>query len=419
MDTVATRRLEQPVVDDGIRWLNFFNGRVLSAEDLRTDHDAIAEARRQLGRGIGAGVVAGLEVSEAILVSSPGAPILTVKKGLAFNEDGQALELRRDITIGLVRVDAPTGGAGADFADCDIVLPGTAGLGVYVLTVGPGAGQGRQAVVAGLGNQPAACNTAYSVEGVRFKLFPVPLEEGDLDEPDLLRNRIAYRMFGFAATERSNAPVDPFGVALAPTLFEAMQTSCFGSTDTPVAVLHWQPVAGIRFVDLWAVRRRPATRAVSSAPGRALGDVTQAGSEAAVLQFQAHLSDLLRSTTVRARDHFEFLPPVGLLPLQTSRHSRGVEGSVFFDGQKTRGPFYVEGSKVDPLLRAGVAYHAIDLSSKELIWLYEIRQNAQAALDNPAVRPALLFTTGFEPYAGNAQFDLARWDFANYALKVT
>jgi hypothetical protein len=43
--TAATRALDQPVVDDGIRWLNFFNGRTLSAEDLRVDHAAIQRSR--------------------------------------------------------------------------------------------------------------------------------------------------------------------------------------------------------------------------------------------------------------------------------------------------------------------------------------------------------------------------------------
>jgi hypothetical protein len=420
MDAVATRRLEQPVVDDGIRWLNFFNGRVLSAEDLRTDHDAIAEARRQLGRGIGAGVVAGLEVSEAILVSSPGSPILTVRKGLAFNEDGQALELRRDVTVGLVRVDAPTGGAGADFANCDVVLPGTAGLGVYVLTVGPAASDVGKAVVAGLGNQPANCNTAYSVEGVRFKLFPVPLEDGDLDEPDLLRNRIAYRMFGAGATERWTAGSEPFNVTPAqPTLFEAMRASCFSKTDVPIALLHWRPVDGIRFIDLWAVRRRPAGAAVASPLASAASDAMAARAEAAVLQFRDHLGDIMRPSSqphhIRAVQQFEHLPPVGILPLRTAAHPRGLDPTYFFDTLTVSGEGHVDAASVDALIRSSVPYGPIDLASGELIWLYRVRQNRQATDVDPSVPVFLVFTTGYVPYAANARFNLAYWDFANYA----
>jgi hypothetical protein len=420
MDATATRHLDQPVVDDGIRWLNFFNGRVLSAEDLRTDHDAIAGARRQLGRGIGAGVVAGLEVSEAILVSTAGAPILTVKAGLAFNDDGQAIELRRDVSIGLVRVDAPTGGEGADFANCDVVLPGTTGLGVYVLTVGPASSDVGKAVVAGLGNSPAACNTAYSVEGVRFKLFPVPLDDGDLDKPDLLRNRIAYRMFGVGVTERSTAALQPFGpVPAEPTLFEAMKASCFGSTDVPIAVLHWKPVDGIRFVDLWAVRRRVAQAAEQSPIAIAMNDALTFSTEAAVLQFRDHLADLIAVSSepnhLRAVQRFEYLPPVGLLPMRTSAHPRGLEHAYFFDTLTVSGEAHIDAAVVDALIRTSATYGPIDLASDEVIWLYRVRQNRQASDVDPTVREFLLFTTGFVPYAANARFNLAYWDFANYA----
>ena len=73
------------------------------------------------------------------------------------------------------------------------------------LTVEPATADAGKAVVAGLGNQAAACNVAYSVEGVRFGLTPVPLLVGEAGVPDLLRNRIAYRMFGAALTDRTGS----------------------------------------------------------------------------------------------------------------------------------------------------------------------------------------------------------------------
>lgn len=418
MDATATRNLEQPVVDDGIRWLNFFNGRVLSAEDLRTDHDAIAEARRQLGRGIGSGIVSGLEVSEAVLVSSAGAPILTVKKGLAFNDDGQALELRRDITVGLVRIDAPTGSAGDDFSNCDVVLPGTTGLGVYVLTVGPASSDAGKAAVAGLGNSPASCNTAYSVEGVRLRLFPVPLEDGDLDEPDLLRNRIAYRMFGGA----DDASItEPFGRRESPsTLFDEMRRSCFESTDVPVALLYWEPVNGVQFVDEWSVRRTAAPSAASAPSRSPLQAARVVQREAAVFQFQAHLRDILRRVArpevLAAEAHFEYLPPVGVLPLGVPP-ARGYGYREFFASQPTRGPSFIEGTHLRGLFLDGLSYAPINLSRGEVIWLYEIRENRQRVegASGPRATPCVVFSTGHLRYRADARFELAYWNYASYA----
>jgi hypothetical protein len=422
MEALATPRvLGQPVIDDGIRWLNFFNGRVLSAEDLRTDHDAIAEARRQLGRAIGDGVATGFTVEEDVLSSTPGGPILTVRSGLAINVDGQALELHRDIRVGLVRVDQPTGGDGSAFTRCDVVLPGTAGLGVYVLTVGPAEADAGKAPVAGLGNQAAGCDTAYSVEGVRFRLFPVPLEDGDLAEPNLLRNRIAYRMFGTRASDRSTLARDPFTAIPSPTtLLEELRAACFGGSDVPLAVLHWKPVDGLRFVDMWPVRRRPAGAGSDLMFPAGVRGALAAADEAVVLQFQDHLASIIRSgvapSLIDATAHFEFLPPVGFVPIGAAR---SVDLSRFFGGIKTRGPFFIEGARVDPLIRGGLPTAPIDIASRELVWLYQVRQNDQAVIAGQVKQSFAMFTSGFVPYGANAQFDLAYWDFANYALKVT
>ena len=89
MSMSGARALDEPVVDDGIRWLNFFNGRALSAEDLRTDHEAIQRSRAQLGRGLGPGLVNGFKVVQAN-ASTVARPVLSVSSGLAFNHDGQA-----------------------------------------------------------------------------------------------------------------------------------------------------------------------------------------------------------------------------------------------------------------------------------------------------------------------------------------
>ena len=62
----------------------------------------------------------------------------------------------------------------------------------------------------------------------------------------------------------------------------------------------------------------------------------------------------------------------------------------------------------------------MDLTSGELLWLYLVRENVQASAGplGTAARPYLVFASGFLPYVANAQYDLSRWGFANYALRL-
>jgi hypothetical protein len=456
----AARALDQPVIEDGIRWLNFFNGRVLSAEDLRVDHEAIHRARQQLGRGLGGGVVAGLGVNEATSSSVP-RPVLSVKPGLAFNAAGDAIEIGREVTVGLVRIDAPTDTAGSTFASCDVVLAGTTGLGAYVLTVGPAdAGQGK-APVAGLGNEAASCNTAYSVEGVRFRLFPVPIESEDVDDADL-RNRLAYRMFGQQDPDRLGFVRDPFAAADAEYgELDALRHACF-ETDVALAIVFWQPGEGLRFIDMWSVRRRATPASPSTSHASPMLDRRLADAEARFLQFEDHVGGLFRAASdpasIVATTGFRFLPPAGIVPLPTP-----TAYATFFRGLKYREPVYIEGAHVPGLLHEALSYPTIDTGSGEALWLYVVRENAQRPRFRPpifdiglgrfdlirevALGPSLgfrgsstaamasaivggprqistqsaltpscvIFTTGHLRYRGDARFDLAYYDFANYA----
>lgn len=456
MDATRTRALDEPVVDDGIRWLNFFNGRALSAEDLRIDHEAIQRSRAQLGRGLGTGIATGFGVGNTFGVSTAARPVLTVEPGLAFNPSGQAIELQRNVTVGLVRIDAPTSEVGSTFEACDVVLAGTTGLGAYILSVGPADASKGTAPVNGLGNEGAACNTAYSVEGVRFRLTPVPIDTGDVDAPDL-RNRLAYRMFGQADPARLARVREPFAASDGPYGdVDNVLGECFAS-DVALAMLFWQPGDGLRFVDKWSVRRRATPPAPSTTHATPQPDRMAADAEARFLQFEDHIGDLGGTLdSIVARDVFRFLPPAGIVPMPTT-----ISYQTFFRGLKVRRPVWIEGAHLEALLRESLAYPAIGADSDEAIWLYVVRENAQrprrrpifdlglgglgsirevalaARLNLSASRVSLggagnvglpagqttvqltpscvIFTTGHMRYRGDARFDLAYYDFANYA----
>src|SRR5262249_31729228 len=117
------------------------------------------------------------------------------------------------------------------------------------------------------------------------------------------------------------------------------------------------------------------------------------------------------------RNYFRYLPPLGILPLASGPSAGGFDELRFFTGLTYRNPVYVEGAKLQPLVRESRAYGPIDLTSGEMFWLYYVRENRQfpaPGVTAPAP-PYVVFVKGHVPYQGNAQFDLAHWDYSNYA----
>src|ERR1051325_1914753 len=107
--------LLNPILESGISSVNFFNGRLLTANDLSREQEANREAARRLGQGIGAGVAYGLEVANA---STKDSPLLTINKGLAIKRRGQTLKLDSDTDISLVRQTTTSDSTNPPFTDC-------------------------------------------------------------------------------------------------------------------------------------------------------------------------------------------------------------------------------------------------------------------------------------------------------------
>ena len=89
--------LDAAVLDDGIENVNFFNGRVLTAEDMRDEQEAGAEHRRRIGRAHGPGVFAGLEAARGDDGRS-----VEVLPGLGVSWLGDVVELAEATTVALV-----------------------------------------------------------------------------------------------------------------------------------------------------------------------------------------------------------------------------------------------------------------------------------------------------------------------------
>ena len=74
-----------------------------------------------------------------------------------------------------------------------------------------------------------------------------------------LRNLIAYKCFGVKST--SKFPVDPFTTNFDKYgLLDSLRPTWLTECEVPLAILYWTLVDGIKFIDLWSVRRRLARR---------------------------------------------------------------------------------------------------------------------------------------------------------------
>lgn len=309
--------------DGALRSPHFFNGRVLSAEDMALEQRAGQLQLHRLAQALGAGVAHGLEVRVASAGRWGKGAVLLVTPGLAFNRRGEAVALAAQTSLALVTDPPAAPSAGRDFRDVSLAplapLPE-----VYLLTAAPQARLDGRVPATSLGAEGRITGTGsgYRLEGVAFRLVPLHLPEGP-GSADTLRNRLAHRCFGTAeaaafppAAARPYAGLEP----LCPELTAA---------DVPLALLCW---AGgrIEWVDAWAVRRRlqPAVDPgwpLNLGPGR-LAEV-----EAMLLQFQAHLADLQAQggcEQVVAVRSFRYLPPLGYLPVGPG----GFRPEVFFLG---------------------------------------------------------------------------------------
>jgi hypothetical protein len=418
-----TNNLLTPILNDRTRSVNFFNGRLLTGEDLTAEQQANRVAHSLLGQAVGSGVAYGLEVTESATLSQVASPVLSVKRGLAINPNGGTLLLDNDTDISLVRPASPTTGGSSVFKECLPMQSGDyiAGAGVYLLTIGPASATQGLAEVSGVSTGVAPCNSKYKADGVQFRLVQLDLTLAELGDVNHLRNLVAYKCFGVADWAADVA--DPFGThsgghGLIDQLCAAQTlTGC----EVPLAVLYWTATDGVVFVDMWAVRRALVSKDLLDtwAPGAGRRRVVEG--LAMFLQFEAQVDDLIDANssqsvlgTIDATQYFQFLPPAGILRM-AGVAALGFDPAKFFASKTYRGPLFIEGAKVGPLVHTSFAYPPVDLTNPEMVWLYWVRENLEPGVQpSPTTQPYLIFTNGHVPFQALAQFDLNYWNYANF-----
>ena len=425
MSTADVLQLQQPLTDGGIRSVNFFNGRLLASKDLSREQAARRESDWRLGLAVGDGVAFGFEVDQDKSLSTPSAPVLSVKAGLAINRKGQTLRLTDDTRVALTRRFEAVGTT-CLFSDCVPLGGGTyvAGAGVYVLTVAPAESSEGRAMTNGTDPTNVRCNTDATVEAVQFRLLTVkPSLYIGLDAAsDAFRNRLAYLCFGTANRHAwlgnlFGPDIDGYG------LLDGMRSSS-GLTDfdVPLALIFMAGSGTVKFIDRWAVRRTPSGTPETPQWLPLTSRRRLAEGQAMFMQFQEQIASLRTGSgdlgSVTASSRFALLPPVGVIPVSPEVDATDALATKFFAGLTYRSPVFINVARLETLIRQSLTYPPIDVTSGEMMWLYRVRENAMAAEFSSGARPQRLvvFASGHLPYVGDAQFDLAYWNYSNYAL---
>jgi hypothetical protein len=383
---MSSTELLQPILDGGIRSVKFFNGRLLSGEDMSDEQAANHEGRDRLGQAMGEGVAFGLEVSEAAGLSKRDAPVLTINAGMAVNRQGQTLKLAAANSVSLIRqtvadTSAPSGAIFKDRQQTQVQSSVyIAGAGVYLLTIAPAEGSAGRAPVSGLGNTAITCNARYTVEGVKFRLLQLNISNADLSNPALLRNRVAYKCFGTSiiANDSFTQQASAYG------LLETLRPNSLTDYDVPLALIYWTASGGITFLDQWAARRRLTRHAASDRLAHFLGDRRASETEAMLLQFDEHIQDIAArekkevTRKMAASERFEFLPPAGIVPISNGPALPGFNSEFFFHDIASGSQPVINASLLRTVFHEALNYEPVDLGNKQQVRLFVIRGNANA-----------------------------------------
>jgi hypothetical protein len=339
----------------GLQSPHYFNGRLLSAEDLQASQMAVLARQNWLGQANGYGVIEGLMVTQIGEIS------VQITAGLALNQQGQVVRLPSDIILPLLSQTTrrePVND-GTSFMPCNIACRGStqaSPAGCYLLTALPVSHLESQTpmnsapgnVISSIANT-ARCGSCWEVEGIQFKIICLTDFDTKTDgvSENQRRNLLAHWCYGSSVLP--DLALDPFHFPANFGGLDLLEPAELTPCDLPLAVFHWTG-SRLTFVDAWSARRRlirpdavvetNETMQPHSSGSQAddrrdipsplrsasflrtwkglLSDKRVAVAQARFLQFQHQIQQLVddgKAQTVVAVDYFRFLPPVSFLPV--------------------------------------------------------------------------------------------------------
>jgi hypothetical protein len=310
------------------------------------------------------------------------------------------------------------------FRICDPVQPGVyvVGEGVYVLAMTCAEGGQGRAPVSGLGGGAGTCNVRQVVEGVQFRLVQPAVHPDLLSDEAHLRNRVAGFALGLADR------VSPYRNPMLATrgdygLADALRAAgALGDDDVPLALLHWTAARGITFVDMWSIRRGIMPRGADQRWKWLTGDCARLQAEATFLQFQEQIDDISAAgedaSKIAATDRFDYLPPLGMLPLALGTRPGFDLLKFFASGVLSRDIAVTDGALLRSLVRESFSHDPILLAAQTRIQLYYVLENVQASVAGAPVTPMAIFASHTLPYRGVARYGVARWEQGRFAPRI-
>jgi hypothetical protein len=330
---------------DGLHAPHYFNGRLLTAEDLQADQQAVLTRQDWLGKASGYGVIEGLIVTQA------GPTSIAITAGIGLNPQGEIIRLPGNIpSLPLTpqaTANQPPPDAGR-FTPCNFQSTGSMSstpAGAYLLTAVPTSHfEGQVAMKAAAGSvmtstsngstsSTPGCGSKWEVEGLQFRIISIPATEFGFQgfgfiqilNEDYRRNLFAHWCYGTPLLQ--DLGIEPFNF---PDTYAGLDRLMMDSSsdltfcDLPLAVFYWDG-SKLTFVDAWAVRRRIIHPDALEGTWKALvSDKRVAENQARFLQFQNQINDwvLVGHATnntplsqIQATSFFGYLPPVGFLPV--------------------------------------------------------------------------------------------------------
>lgn len=349
MATVLNARLNQVVAVDGEPRSAFFNGRLLSAEDLTREQAARDGAEARLARLIGCGV------AEGLTVTAGAGSVLHIAAGLGVTPSGAVIE------IGNLDLDLSSAGRGASFSGFGNCAAGLAEgqplAGLYLLTLTPAwSGQGRAPTLLG---EVGACNRRTQQPAVRARLVEVQAPAG-LGGASV-RNELAVALlspgWGLTAVPEGGR----VGWWMRQRIAGGAAAPGLSADELPLALLQIDAAA----VPLW-LDTDSARRQLAPPPGQA-GDAMWPQSWGVEMQaFAAQFSAEMMGAKAKAAD-FVWLPPT--LPLTAAQLAQlrkllpaGVPANPEVLNRAQFARALLDGWQDVPIRRAGAQLHLAQLA---------------------------------------------------------
>lgn len=323
---METTNLSSPVLASLVS-IRFFNGRMLTGEDLTREQRSLYARDARVAAALGAGVVRGLDVVADELNSS-GGPVVRVTAGCAIDRRGEFIVLAEDTLVEL-RLPEPLPTQGRpDWRRCadaasDLPAPAPAAdAGLYLLVIRSApVDSAEMARVLQVDRSNDPCMVNFVQEAAVFRLVRMTdLEAGLVGVPEArLRNVVAHACFGTAAVPPAPSVDAPESARAIEALYTKLAPTM--ACDLPLAVLRIRHTTGLVWIDQWAARRSITAAPTHVTLERATGPRGFAEAEARLLQFDNQLRALggapVASASPRAgsaAETFRWVPPAGELP---------------------------------------------------------------------------------------------------------